>query len=101
MPVDSDFTLRALGELIRIDSRNPDLEPGAPGEEALARAPRWTGLGSGLWRSPHEIDDSRPIVRTTLAAIEGVTGRPARTMAHPRRSIVSPGLGRSVPAISA
>lgn len=37
MAIDRDTTLSTLGELIRIDSRNPDLEAGAPGEEPIAR----------------------------------------------------------------
>lgn len=36
MPVDPDFTLATLREIVAIDSRNPALEEGAPGERALA-----------------------------------------------------------------
>ena len=36
MPIDRDFTLATLQDLVRIDSRNPDLEDGAPGEGELA-----------------------------------------------------------------
>lgn len=35
--IDRDFTLQTLQQLIRIDSRNPGLEAGAPGEWELAR----------------------------------------------------------------
>lgn len=36
MPIDPDFTLRMLQSLVRIDSRNPELEAGAPGEREIA-----------------------------------------------------------------
>lgn len=36
MAIDRDFTLKTLQDLIRIDSRNPGLEAGAPGEWELA-----------------------------------------------------------------
>ncbi|MDI6894087.1 MAG: M20/M25/M40 family metallo-hydrolase [Bacillota bacterium] len=35
--VDQDLVIEVLCELVAIDSRNPDLVPGAPGEEAIAR----------------------------------------------------------------
>lgn len=35
--VDGNLVLEVLEELVRIDSRNPELVPGAPGEEAIAR----------------------------------------------------------------
>lgn len=37
MPIDRDFTIATLQTLVRIDSRNPGLEDGAPGELAIAR----------------------------------------------------------------
>ena len=37
MSIDREFTIGALQDLVRIDSRNPDLEEGAPGEGPLAR----------------------------------------------------------------
>jgi len=37
MSIDRDFTLTTLRDLIRIDSRNPGLEVGAPGEWEIAR----------------------------------------------------------------
>ncbi|HSR54407.1 MAG TPA: M20/M25/M40 family metallo-hydrolase [Acidobacteriota bacterium] len=37
MPINRKFTLKILQELVRIDSRNPALEEGAPGEIQLAR----------------------------------------------------------------
>ncbi|HSR66940.1 MAG TPA: M20/M25/M40 family metallo-hydrolase [Acidobacteriota bacterium] len=37
MLIDRDFTLETLQSLVRIDSRNPGLQEGAPGEAALAR----------------------------------------------------------------
>jgi len=35
--VDGELVIEVLCELVAIDSRNPDLVPGAPGEEAIAR----------------------------------------------------------------
>jgi acetylornithine deacetylase len=35
--VDGELVIQVLCELVAIDSRNPDLVPGAPGEEAIAR----------------------------------------------------------------
>lgn len=37
MPIDREFVIETLRDLIRIDSRNPALEEGAPGEWELAR----------------------------------------------------------------
>lgn len=37
MAIDSQFTQEALQSLVRIDSRNPGLESGAPGEAAIAQ----------------------------------------------------------------
>ncbi|MDT8435900.1 MAG: M20/M25/M40 family metallo-hydrolase [Gemmatimonadota bacterium] len=36
MPIDRQFTIDTLREIIRIDSRNPELEEGAPAERELA-----------------------------------------------------------------
>lgn len=37
MSIEREFVLHTLQSLVRIDSRNPGLEPGAPGEAAIAR----------------------------------------------------------------
>ncbi|MDX1632528.1 MAG: M20/M25/M40 family metallo-hydrolase, partial [Thermoanaerobaculia bacterium] len=41
MPVDREFTITTLQELVRIDSRNPSSEEGAPGE---------LGIGLEVWK---------------------------------------------------
>ena len=35
-----------------------------------------------LWRPPYEIDPQKPLVRTALAAVEEITGRPGRLEHH-------------------
>lgn len=47
--IDRDFTLRTASSLVAIDSRNPELEAGAPGEREIAEYVAGTVEGFGGW----------------------------------------------------
>lgn len=74
MPIDPGFTLATLTDLIRIDSRNPDLEPDAPGEEALAR--HVAGVLEGLGWAP-DVHELAPGRASTVATRKGSGGGPS------------------------
>lgn len=64
--VDADLVIGVLCDLVAIDSRNPDLVPGAPGEEAIARclAERLRELGLEVhWQ---QVAPGRPNVVAVL-----------------------------------
>lgn len=72
--IDRTFILNALQELIRIDSRNPGLEAGAPGEWDLARYLN-SQLAGLHWQSDlHELGNRRANV---LAVRKGVGRGPS------------------------
>lgn len=65
MPIDRDFTLSTLQDLVRIDSRNPGLETGAPGERELARHVEAL-LGTLRWEAElHDLGNRRANVVAT------------------------------------
>ncbi len=60
MPIDRDFVLEILRKLIRIDSRNPGLEDGAPGEWELARYVKAHLASLDGWRADvHDLGERR------------------------------------------
>ena len=66
MSIDRAFTLETLRDIIRIDSRNPGLEAGAPGEWELAHHVHAL-LGSLGWKAElRDLGDRRANVVTTL-----------------------------------
>ncbi|MFO7610611.1 MAG: M20/M25/M40 family metallo-hydrolase [Candidatus Krumholzibacteriia bacterium] len=72
--VDREFTIGALQDLVRIDSRNPDLEAGAPGEGPLARHLE-TVLGRIGWTC--ECYDAAPGRPNVVAVRRGAGGGPS------------------------
>lgn len=71
MPIDREFVLRTLRELIRIDSRNPGLEAGAPGEREAAEHVR-TLLQRMPWDVElHDLGDGRANVVATRRGTGG------------------------------
>jgi acetylornithine deacetylase len=74
MSIDREFTLATLRDLIRIDSRNPGLEEGAPGErEAALYVAR--ALEAQGWKA--ETRDHAPGRASILAIRRGSGGGPA------------------------
>jgi acetylornithine deacetylase len=73
-PIDPNFTLATLGDLIRIDSRNPELESDAPGEEALARHVAGVLHELGWAAEVHELAPGRA---NTVATRPGTGTRPS------------------------
>lgn len=60
MPIDRDFVLDNLRTLIRIDSRNPGLEEGAPGEWEIARYVEARLASLAGWKANfHDLGDRR------------------------------------------
>lgn len=60
MPTDRDFVLEILRKLIRIDSRNPGLEDGAPGEWEIARFVEAQLASLEGWRADfHDLGERR------------------------------------------
>lgn len=53
-PIDKDFTLRTLADLVRINSINPTLEAGGPGESTIAEYLARTFQRLGLTVDRHE-----------------------------------------------
>jgi acetylornithine deacetylase len=74
MAIDRDFTLSTLRDLVRIDSRNPDLEAGAPGEERIARHVADLLAQSGWSAELHDLGDRRVNV---VAVRPGTGGGPS------------------------
>lgn len=74
MPIDREFTMEILRELVRIDSRNPGLEPGAPGERPLAERLRDVLADIGWGAELRDADDGRPNV---VAVRRGAGGGPS------------------------
>lgn len=60
--VDPDFILRTAAELVRIDSVNPSLVPGAAGEAEIAAYLRGALEEAGLEARVHEPEPGRPSV---------------------------------------
>jgi acetylornithine deacetylase len=74
MAIDRDTTLSSLSELIRIDSRNPDLEAGAPGEERIARHVAGLLAQIGWSAEVHDLGNHRANV---VAVHRGTGGGPS------------------------
>lgn len=74
MAIDRDFTISTLRDLVRIDSRNPDLEAGAPGEAQIARHVADLLAQFGWSATLHELGDRRVNV---VAVRPGVGGGPS------------------------
>ena len=66
--MDTDPTLRLLGDLISIDSVNPSLVPGARGEEEIARRITDECIAAGLTVDVTEVAPGRPNV---VGVLEG------------------------------
>jgi len=66
MVIDRDFTLSTLVKAIQIDSRNPALEEGAPGERELARYVEALMQQLGWTVALHELQPLRANVVATL-----------------------------------
>ena len=58
-PIDRDFLIRSLVDLVRINSVNPDLVPGAPGEAEIATYVAQTLRGLGIPTSVHALAPGR------------------------------------------
>jgi acetylornithine deacetylase len=71
LPIDRDFTVRTLVDLVRIDSINPSIAPGGAGEAGIARslAERLGGLGLDV-----EILEGTPGRPSVLATLRGSGG---------------------------
>ena len=69
--VDRDFTVRTLQELVRINSVNPALEAGGPGEARAAAYVADTMSRLGLAVATHEPEPGRPSVVGRLAGKPG------------------------------
>ena len=69
--IDRDFTLRTLADLVRINSVNPALEAGGPGEAAAAAYVAGALRKLGLEVQVHEPQPGRPSVVGTLAGKRG------------------------------
>jgi acetylornithine deacetylase len=66
MPIDRAFTCETLVRLVQIDSRNPALTPGAPGEREIAEYLADTMRGIGLTVERHEPEPGRVSVTGRL-----------------------------------
>ena len=64
--IDRDFTVRTLADLVRINSINPSLEPGGPGEAEIAAYLARTLMRLGLTVDRHE-----PVPAVLHAANDG------------------------------
>ncbi len=71
MPIDRAFTLHTLTDLIRIDSRNPHLEQGAPGEWELAAYVHRVLEDVGWQAELHDLGNQRANVVATRAGTGG------------------------------
>ena len=69
--IDRDFTVRTLADLVRINSVNPALEAGGPGEAAAAAYVAGALRKLGLEVQVHEPQPGRPSVVGTLAGKRG------------------------------
>ncbi len=80
MSVDRPDLTQTLGALVRINSINPVLVPGAPGEPEIAEyVARWLA-GAGLEVAIHESEPGRPSVTGRLPGTGG--GRSLMLNAH-------------------
>lgn len=75
MPVARGDAVALTRTLVRVDSRNPTLVPGAPGEAAVARALREVLESWGLRAELSEAAPGRPNVVARVAPASGGTGR--------------------------
>src|SRR5690348_1703608 len=80
MPIDRAFTRETLVQLIQIDSRNPALTPGAPGEREIAEYLSATMRAIGLEVERHEPEPGRVSVTGRLKGAGG--GRSLMLNAH-------------------
>ena len=80
MSVDREDLLRTLGDLVRTNSINPLLVPGAPGEREIAGYVARRLAESGLEVAVHEPEPGRPSVTGRLAGSGG--GRSLMLNAH-------------------
>jgi len=78
--IDSEYLLRTLADLIRINSVNPSLVPGAPGEGEAAACVSKALRRLGLEVAVHEAEPGRPSVVGTLRGRGG--GRSLMLNAH-------------------
>ena len=74
-PVDEPFAIRTLQDLVRINSVNPLLAPGAPGEAAIAAHVAGVLAGLGMTVERHEPEPGRVSV---VGRLRG--SRPGRTL---------------------
>lgn len=74
MSIDRTSLERLLGDLVRIDSRNPWLIPGAPGEGAVAATIVERVRSMGLEVGVEEVASGRPNV---IARLPGASGGPS------------------------
>jgi acetylornithine deacetylase len=71
MKIDPDYTLETLVRLIRINSVNPTLEPGAPGEREIAEFIAASAVSCGL---ETEILEPEPGRTSVVARLRGAGG---------------------------
>ncbi len=69
--IDREFVVRTLTDLVRINSMNPSLVPGAPGEAEVARYIAACLGGLGLETA---IDEPRPGRATAICTLKGTGG---------------------------
>jgi acetylornithine deacetylase len=80
VPIDTDYMTETLRELVRINSVNPSLEPGAPGESEIADYVERSLGAIGLDVARHEAVQGRPSVVGCLRGMGG--GRTLMVNAH-------------------
>ena len=78
--IDTDYIITTLTDLVRINSVNPSLEPGAPGESAIAEYVDHAMREMGLVVDRHESVAGRPSVVGRLKGMGG--GRSLMLNAH-------------------
>ena len=69
--VDNDWMVGVLQELVQIDSRNPGLTPGSPGEAEIGEYIACLMRGAGLEVHVHDLNDSRVNVVAILRGSGG------------------------------
>lgn len=82
MTIDRDYTLETLVGLVRINSINPLLSPGAPGESEIARYIAGSLKSIGLATQTYEPEPGRTTVVGTLAGTGTGQGRSLMLNAH-------------------
>ncbi len=82
IPIDHDFLLESLTQLVRIDSINPTLVPGGAGEAAIAAYTAASLAKIGLEVAVHESEPGRPSVVGILPGLNPTAGRSLMLNAH-------------------